>query len=204
MRVLLALLLASLSVKAFAYGIGISTFPLAPETKFVSAEFTSITSTGGGVGLQARYTHKLNERSTVDGGLGMAGGERSGRLFAGYDYELYPDYQAQPRVSLKGFLENSKEFGVRRNIVGFAPTVSKGFTFWGREAFPYFSLPYGISLNGSNSTYNSTLSANAGITGVFHLHYHGEEKLITANAEAILGLKDSFTGIFTGFSYPLE
>ena len=62
MKILLALVASCLSVTAHAYGIGLSTFPIPPETKFVSAEVTGITSSGGGVGLQARYTQKLNEK----------------------------------------------------------------------------------------------------------------------------------------------
>ena len=191
------------SQQAHAYGTGLSSFPLEVETKLLSAEFTGITSTGGGIGMQARYTQKLNEKGTVDAGLGISGGERSARLFAGYDYELFPDYEIQPRTSIKAFIENSKEFSARRNIIGFAPTVSKGFSFWGKEAFPYISLPYGISLNGNSSTYNTTLSANIGISGVIPADV-GPDKQLTANAEAIIGVKDSFSGVFFGVAYPIE
>lgn len=189
---------------AHAYGMGISSFPLEEEKKVISTEVTGIVSNGGGVGLQARYTQKLNQDSTVDAGLGISGGERSARLFAGYDYQIIPDYESQPRTSLKAFIENSKEFGARRNILGLAPTVSKGFVFWDHEAFPYVSLPYGISLEGKQNSYKTTLSANIGISGVIPGDYLSSTKPITANAEAIIGLKDSFSGVFVGFGYPIE
>lgn len=192
-----------LGQKAHAYGTGISTFPLEAETKFVSAEFTGITSAGGGIGMQTRYTQKLNETGTIDAGLGISGGERSARLFAGYDYMLFPDYDNQPRTSIKAFVENSKEFNARRNILGIAPTVSKGFSFWGKEAFPYLSLPYGISLDGRNNSYNTTLSANLGISGIIPADV-GPDKQLTANAEAIISLKNSFSGVFVGVAYPIE
>ncbi len=204
MKLFALLISISFSAIAHAYGIGLSSFPLPAETKLISAEFTGITSVGGGIGLQTRYTQKINEKNTIDVGLGMAGGERSGRLFAGYDIELYPDYQTQPRVSIKTYLENSKEFSSRKNIIGVAPSISKGFTFWGKEAFPYFSLPYGISLDGGNKTYNSVLSANFGISGVLPVDIGPEDKQLTANAEAIIGLKDSFSGLFFGVAYPIE
>ena len=188
---------------AFGYGMGISTFPLQENQKVLSAEVTGIVRNGSGIGLQARYTQKINTVSAVDAGVGIAGGERSARLFAGYDYELFPDYDMQPRTSLKGFIENSKEFGARRNILGVAPTVSKGFSFWGQEAFPYLSLPYGISLDGKKNAYETTLSANIGISGTVSSEYTMVSKPVTANAEIIVGLKDSFTGVFFGLGYPL-
>lgn len=190
------------ATNAFAYGTGISTFPLEVEKKFISAEVTGVTSTGGGLGLQTRFTSKLNEKTTFDAGLGISGGERSARLFAGYDYELFPDYQSQPRTSLKAFFENSKEFGVSRNIIGLAPTFSKGFSFWGHEAFPYLSIPLGISLNGQSNTYATTISANLGIAGMLPIQT-GSKKL-TASAEAVIGLKDSYSGVFMGLAYPIE
>lgn len=192
-----------LSGKVFAYGMGLSTHPLEVEKKLISAEFTGITSSGGGMGLQARYTQKLDTKGTIDAGLGLSGGERSARLFAGYDYELFPDYQSQPRFSLKAFVENSKEFNDRKNILGIAPTFSKAFTFWEKEAFPYISFPYGISLNGNSNVYKTTLSANIGVSGFLALDV-GPNKQLTANAEAIIGLKNSFTGAFFGVAYPIE
>ena len=192
------------STAAFGYGMGISTFPLQEDKKVLSAEVTGIVHNGSGVGLQARYTQKLTPTSIVDAGVGIAGGERSARLFAGYDYELFPDYDKQPRTSLKAFVENSKEFGTRRNIIGVAPTVSKGFDFWGHEAFPYLAIPYGISLDGKRNAYETTLSANLGISGTISPEYSMTSKPVTANAEVIVGLKDSFSGVFVGFGYPLE
>lgn len=192
------------SSAAFGYGMGISTFPLEQDKKVLSAEVTGIVSDGGGLGLQARYTQKLNEVSAVDAGLGISGGERSARLFAGYDYQLFPDYDTQPRTSIKAFIENSKEFGTRKNILGIAPTVSKGLSFWGNEAFPYLSLPYGISLDGKRNQYQTTFSANIGISGVISSDYLATNRPVTANAEMIIGIKDSFTAVFFGLGYPVE
>jgi hypothetical protein len=198
-----ALSLGIAGQRAYAYGIGLSSFPLESEAKLLSAELTGITSTGGGVGMQLRYTHKLDEKGTMDAGLGVSGGEHSARLFAGYDFEILPDYENQPRSSIKAFVENSKEFKDRRNILGLAPTFSKGFSFWEKEAFPYISFPYAVSLNGSNNSYNTTLSANVGVSGIIP-NDSGANKQLTASAEAIFGLKDSFTGLFLGVAYPIE
>ena len=185
----------------WAYGTGISTFPLSVDNKLISAELTGITSRGGGVGVQTRFTQKINEQSTVDAGLGLGGGERSARLFAGYDYEILPDVEYQPKTSLKAFIENAKEFGVRRNVLGIAPTFSKGLNVSENEIFPFISLPFGISLNNKNNTYATSLSANLGVTG--NIPMEGS-KILTASVEGIIGVKDSFSGAFVSFGYPIE
>lgn len=195
-------LFIGVAMKAQAYGTGMSSYPLSADDKLISAEATGITSAGGGIGLQARFTQRINEKATVDAGLGIGGGERSARLFAGYDHELFPDYESQPRFSLKAFVENSKEYNVRRNILGIAPTISKGFSFWGKEAFPYIAIPYGISLDGTKNSYNTTLSANLGVAGKLPETWSAKE--LTASAELILGVQNSFSGMFVGLSYPIE
>ena len=167
----------------------------------ISAEFTGITSNGGGMGLQTRFTQKLNAQSTVDAGLGIGGGERSARLFAGYDYEILPDYDYQPKTTVKAFVENAKEFGVRRNILGIAPTFSKGLVVAEKEVFPFISLPYGISLSNRDNTYASSFSANLGVTGNIPME---NAKTLTASAEAVIGIKDSYTGAFISIGYPIE
>lgn len=184
----------------FAYGTGVSTMPLEAKKHHVSTEFTGITSTGGGIGFQARYTRKLSKDMTFDGGLGMAGGERSGRLFLGMDYELFPDYRKQPRSSLKLSYENSKEFEVRRNLVTIAPTFSKGFSFWGKEAYPFISFPVGLNLNTDTQTYDNVFSMNVGING--KLPFEGYRH-ITGGLEGIVGLKNNFSGIFASLTWPI-
>ncbi len=196
-----ALILSGFSATAFAYGTGYSSFPLSVEKKMLSTEITGVTSTGGGMGVQARYTQKASEQLSFDAGLGMGSGERSGRVFGNADFEIFPDYMRQPRVAVRAGYEFAKEFGASRNILSVAPMVSKGFAFWGQEAFPFVSLPIGMNLNSDTKTYESTISLNTGING--HLPIEGYQNLI-GSAEIQLGLKDSFTAVLVGLSYPLQ
>jgi hypothetical protein len=197
---ILPLFLTAFSSSLYAYGTGYSSYPLLPESKLVSAELLGVTSTGGGVGIQARYTHKLNQKVTLDGGAGLSAGDRSNRFFISSDYELYPDYMKQPRISVKARFMNSKEFEVRRNVVGLAPTISKGFSFWGHEAFPYLSLPFDLSLDSEKKEYETNFNASFGITG--NLPIEGYRKM-TGFLEGTIGIKDSYTGIFLGVGIPL-
>jgi hypothetical protein len=201
LSLIISLASLTLSGAAFAYGTGVSSFPLQPERGVISAEFTGITSTGGGMGLQTRYSHKIQDKLVLDAGIGMGGGERTNRLFAGADYELFPDYQNQPRISTKFFFENAEEFNTRRNALGFAPTISKGFAFWGEEAYPFFALPVAVNLDSKTNTYATTFNANLGITG--HLPIEGYRHLM-GTLEATLDIKDSYTGFFMGVSYPIN
>lgn len=197
-----ALFSLGLSSQVFAsYGTGYSTYPLMSDKKFFSTEFTGITSTGGGVGAQVRYGQKINSALLIDAGVGISGGERTNRIFAGADYEVFPDYLNQPRVSVKTTITNAEEFGSRRNILSLAPTVSKGFSFWGHEAFPFVSLPLGLSLESGSKTYETISSINLGITGNLPIEQYSH---LTGVAEMIINLKDSYTGLFMGVSFPIE
>ena len=200
-NIVFAFILSGFSASAFAYGTGYSSFPLSVEKKMLSTEITGVTSTGGGMGVQARYTQKASDQLSFDAGLGMGSGERSGRIFGNADFEIFPDYMRQPRVAVRAGYEFAKEFGATRNILSVAPMVSKGFAFWGQEAFPFVSLPIGMNLNSDTKTYESMISLNTGING--HLPIEGYQNLI-GSAEVQLGLKDSFTAILVGLSYPLQ
>lgn len=185
----------------WAYGTGYSSYPLKLRRKLVTAEMAGVMSNGGGLGMQARYTHKALRNMTVDAGIGMGGGERSGRFFIGSDIEILPDYVRQPRVSFKAKFENAKEFGARRNILSVAPTVSKGFSFWGHEGYPFISLPMGISMDQRGGTYQTISALSMGITG--KLPFKGYEAF-KGNFETTFNLKGSQTGVLLGISYPLR
>ena len=201
LRIFSSLIFLMTSASVWAYGTGISTFPLMPEKKLISTEFTGITSNGGGIGLQARYTQKLNSTTVLEAGIGMSGGQFDSRIFGSADFEIFPDYQRQPRVSLKANFENVKEFGLRRNVVGVTPTISKGFNFWGEEGFPFISFPVGLSLDTENQMYRTVISTNIGIVGNLPIEGY---KHWTASVEGIINLKDTYSGIFMGLSYPIN
>ncbi|MEI8346802.1 MAG: hypothetical protein WCG27_05005 [Pseudomonadota bacterium] len=186
---------------AWAYGIGQSSLPLPAGKKLISTEASGIVSDGGGVGLQARYVQKLTQPMLFDAGFGVSGGDRSNRLFAGLDYEIFPDYERQPRVSIKTTYENAKEYKYRQNILSIAPTVSKGVSFRGREGFPYIAIPVGLSLENQTKTYQTTAQVNLGLNTPLPL---GDFEKLIAHGEVFLNLKDSFSGALVGLSYPLN
>lgn len=190
-----------ITTNVLALGTGLTSYPMMSGKKLISSEVLGVTSAGGGIGAQVRYTQKVSNKAIFDAGLGISGGEMTNRFFTGVDYEIFPDYYQQPKVSVKTTLELAKEYDVNKTKLSLAPTVSKGFSFWGREAYPYFSMPVGLSLDGDSKTYESTISANLGINGNVPVN---EYRHLQASAELQVGLKDSFTSILVGFSYPLQ
>ena len=201
MKLFLSLALMMSAQIVWAYGTGYSSHPLWTDQHMVSGEMVGVTSQGGGVGLQARYTRKVSKKITLDAGAGLGGGARSNRFFAGGDLELFPDYMQQPRISLRSMIESASEADKRRTILSIAPTVSKGISFWGYEAYPFLALPVGLNLTGKDNTYKTQISASLGITGSLPFE---DLKHLLGNIETQVGLRDSFTAVFLGVSLPLE
>jgi hypothetical protein len=189
-----------MATRAFSYGTGVSTYPWTENQKIITAEMTGITSTGPGVGMQARYTQRVNDKIILDGGAGLGFGERTNRIFVSSDYEIFPDYMNQPRFSLKGTFENAQEFKYRSNRMLVAPTVSKGFNVSGSEIFPYLSLPVGLSLMDVTRKYETIASAAIGASGKLPLENYDN---LYGSTEISVGLKDTFTAVFLGVSYQL-
>ena len=201
MRKILGLIVLFLATSGQAGVIGYSTFPLVNSKNLLSAGLDSVVSSGGGMGINASYTQKINSRLIVDGGLGVSGADQTGsKIFLGADYEIMPDYLEQPRVSMKFRWLNEDQFSYRINRLSAAPTVTKGFSFWGKEAYPYVALPMGVDFNGDTKTYETFMNITTGING--QLPFKGYEK-ITGNVEMSLNLKDSYSTISVGMSIPV-
>lgn len=195
------LLLALISMSVMATTVGLSTHPFAIENRVITTEFDNYTSSGTGMGLTARYYERVNSLLNYDVGFSINEGDRANRLMLGADYELIPDYGRQPRASVKTILETMEFDNERINTVGIAPTLSKGFSFWGKEAFPFVALPYRVSLNDDQGTYDTSLALATGITGRLDI---GGNKDVVGNIEANFNLDNSFSAIVMGVSVPLN
>lgn len=190
-----------LSTAATATTIGVSAHPFTMQKQVVTTEFNNYANNGSGTGMTARYFNRINEIMNIDAGFGITDGERSSRVFMGADFQMIPDYGRQPRVSIKGLLETESFDGDRLNSFGAAPTISKGFAFWGKEAFPFVSLPMKVSLNTNENTYETSTAVAAGITG--RLPIDGYEKLV-GNIETNFSLRNSYSSIVFGLSLPIQ
>ena len=201
MRSVICLISLLMTSQVFAYGVGVLTHPMTMKKRLVHAEFAGLLTNGSGVGLQARYVQRINQKLKFDAGFGFGGGDRSSRFFGSLDYELYPDYAKQPRVSTRLSLSTASEFDKRINTLALTPTASKGFSFWGHEAFPFVAIPTGLSLNSTEQTYEFNAAISAGVTGKIPLK---ALKKMTASAELNLNIANSYTGLFFGLAYPIN
>lgn len=200
LKCLLLVLVFSLPSLSFAYGIGYASYPLQEKQLLLAPEFVGLFSNGAGAGIQGRVTFKPNQPFVVEGGFGVGTGDRPVRIFTGVDYEIFPDYDNQPRVSVKGSYEYAREFKQGINILGVAPTISKGFLFWGHKAYPYFAIPFALGLHDATKTYQSRLNMTVGIAGNIPMQSQGH---LIGNAEMTVSLKDGYGGFLLSVAYPL-
>lgn len=201
MKKLAILMIAMIAQGAFATTIGLSTHPLTMKKQVITTEFNSYLSSGSGAGITAKYFQRVNDNFNFDAGFGVTDGDRANRVFAGADFQIFPDYGRQPRFSVKGLIETMSFEGNRVNSVGAAPTISKGFSFWGKEAFPFLAVPFRIDLNSDKNTYVSSTAMAMGITG--RMPMSGYENLIY-NVEANFSLRNSYQALVFGVSLPIR
>lgn len=200
-RYLIILVFFNLSRFSLGYGIGYSSYPLKTKQRLVSIEMVGLLSSQG-AGISTRYIHKLNENLLLDAGLGLNGERMLGRIFAGLDITLWPDYRQQPKVSLKMMFENNQKFVNKRYLLSAAPTFSKSMSFWGKEGHPFIAFPFGINLEaGTGNQYESFMSIHLGITGSLPIQKFHK---IVLNLEGMIDLKNTTSGMFIGISHPLE
>lgn len=200
-KILLAMTALCLSSGAIASVVGLSTHPFTMNKRVITTEFDTYLSSGAGMGITAKYFQRFDSKLNVEAGVGVSDGDRSNRLFTGADYEIFPDYGRQPRVSAKAILESASFNGDRVNTVGIAPTVSKGFAVYGNEMFPFMALPMSVGLNTDEGTYETSTALAMGITG--RLPIQGYDDLI-GNIETNVNLRNSYTAIVMGVSMPLQ
>lgn len=163
--ILLALILAQTSV--FASVVGISSHPLNPEARVLSAEMTGYMSQRNEMGGGLRYTHEIEEGRLMDFSVAGAQDSRGLMMGAGMDFELLKEDIYQPRVSFKPYIQYQKFENTKNNMIGAAPIIRKGFSTQGVEVFPYLSLPTGMKIDGASDEFKFYSSLTLGASMPF-------------------------------------
>lgn len=200
-KLLLGLITAGVSISSIASTIGVSNHPFLMKKNIISTEFNNYLNDGSGMGLTAKYLRKIDDSLSIDAGFGFTDGERASNFSVGADMQIIPDYGRQPKFSLKAIAETENNDSERINSFGISPTISKGFAFWGKEAFPFVALPMKVSLNANNKEYETSTALALGMTG--RIPFEGVKNLV-GNIEANLSLRNSYSAIVMGVSLPIE
>ena len=197
----LLFILMSLGFSTVILGNTISSYPLGIQKKYVAAEFTSVFSNGQGMGLQAKYIQQVRPELSIEGGFGFSNGDQVYHIFASGNYELYPDFMNQPKISLEGLLVRARKLESSHTKIVMTPLASKGLSFWGKEGFPFIGLPITLDLNNDSMSYNVAYQLSFGATAPMPLP--GYEKLL-ANFKLNMNIKNASSEISLGFSHPLD
>lgn len=201
MKILLALCIATVSSLSMAATVGVSTHPFVSTDQAITTEFNSFHDYGSGIGITGRYFKSLNENVNLDVGIGIATEDRPVSLFAAADYMLYPDYNNQPRISIKSGIESVQIEDERWNIIGAAPTISKSIVVNGYELFPFASIPLRLGLNSDTEEYKIFPEFSFGTTaGGFSI---GEYNNLIGSFEVGFDLSNGGSSVTAGLTYPL-
>lgn len=155
------------SFSAFGSVIGVSTHPMNEEGRLLSAEVTGYMSQRNEMGAGLRYTQEVSDDRILD--FTASGGQDSRGLTVGggMDFTLLREDISQPRLSIKPYLQYQKFESESANLLGFAPTMRKGFSAGGKEFFPYLAIPTGIKVDSATDEFDTYASLTLGASMPF-------------------------------------
>lgn len=185
----------------WALGEGLSSYPIPEDQALLTTELTNFVNNGQGMGIQARYTRKINTLLQVDAGLGFSDGEHQNRIFVASNYELFPDYGHQPKVLIRGLLENGRELRSRRTTLGLGPLFTKEIKSTEASFHPFLGVPIGLALDQNSRSYQIRAHLSLGLTG--KIPFIGMENLLY-NFEGNINVQNSYSMLYCGISYPLN
>lgn len=184
---------------ALASNIGLSTHPLEVDKQVFKSELSNSFSEGQGNGIELSYLYVLTKEASVDAGIEVSDGDQSSKLYVASTYEFFPDYDNQPRMTVKGAFERSRLDGDGQSSFMFAPTLSKGMSAWGQEIFPYVAVPlrFIFTGTGNNTRFGSafTIGASTPINGL------SSTTSVLANIETTINLRNSMSAIALGIGF---
>lgn len=187
----ISILFFLISIPAYASIVGVTTHPLGDEARVLSAEMTGYMSQRNEMGAGVRYTQGF-DGNLLD--VTAAGGQssRSMILGAGMDFEILREDMNQPRVSMKPFVQQMNFERESSTIIGAAPSLRKGTSVFGKEFFPYLSLPNGIKLDGESQelVFQSSLTVGASMA----LPRSQERLVLSIEANKDLGASSDYVG----------
>ncbi len=189
-------LLSLFSSSLLASNVGVSSIPLHEYKNMFSLEYNQQLRGSTNPGMQVQYLHSATKKIGFDAGLRISKGDYLG-FVAGATYEVLPDYNNQPRFSLRAFYERDNWNGADFNNFGMSPTVSKGLNFNSVHLYPFLALPTKISIFEDSDEVNLASSLAIGLNGKIP---NSKFKNIQAYLEANINLKNTVSNLSLGGS----
>lgn len=182
-----------LSFRSYASVVGISTHPMNEEGRVLSAEVTGYMSQRNEMGAGLRYTQEIDRNRIFD--VTASGGQdsRGMTLGTGMDITLLREDVSQPRVSLKPYVQFQKFESVSSTLIGFAPTVRKGFSINGQEVFPYLAIPSGMKIDSDTEEFDFYSSMTLGASMPFP-GAQNEQILLSLEGNKNMGSSSDYIG----------
>jgi hypothetical protein len=169
---------------------------VSPDRSVLGIEPEAVLTSGGGVGMNLRYTHGLSESSNLTGIVGTGSGPRGFRLGAAMTFDVFPDAASQPGVGFgaQGLLVQLTQ-AAALELTGF-PYIHKRFPASEAQRViamePFLALPIGLGL--TQGSYRMITSLSIG-----SLFEHNEH--FKSIVELTMGLSGSETILSGGVSY---
>lgn len=182
-----------LSLSSFASVVGISTHPLNEKGRVLSAEVTGYMSQRNEMGAGLRYTQETSTGKIFD--VTASGGQdsRGMTLGGGVDFTILREDVSQPRVSVKPYMQFQKFESESSTLVGFAPTIRKGFSANGQEFFPYLAIPSGMKIDSETDEFVFYSSLTVGASMPFP-GAQNEQILLSLEGNRNMGSSSDYIG----------
>ncbi|MBF0298542.1 MAG: hypothetical protein HQK51_07470 [Oligoflexia bacterium] len=188
-----------INTSAFAYGLGLSAYPLSNVSKrgIITTELTEFLSDETGVGLQARYLRKINPSLALEANGGVSNTNRSKRIGLAANFDVY---NIGPHFLLRPYYERANEFFTVKHIFGVSPILTLSYAQEPLIGYPFVSLPISAALDSDTHSYEMRYVLSAGINRKFF--FYPDNKMLL-NLEVNINLKNSLSAFFIGVSTQL-
>ncbi len=192
----LLIALCTLSTSLLASNVGVSSLPLHEYKNMFSLEYNQQLSGSTNPGMQVQYLYSATKKIGFDAALRISKNDYLG-FVAGATYEVLPDYNKQPRFSLRAFYERENWDGADFNNFGISPTTSKGFNFNSIHLYPFAAAPTKISIYEDSDDVRLASSLAFGVNGKIP---NSRYQNIQAHIEANINLKNTISNLSLGAS----
>lgn len=143
-------------------------------------------TSGAGLGVNARYTHGINDLMNAYGILGTGGGPRQFRFGGGVTLDFFPDFEGQPGIGVAGQAVYYRLGGdVGQLQLTAIPYIHKSFLTGQdkNEVEPFIAFPLGVGLTSGDTIGLANVVVGSLFRTMEKIHYVLELGIAVNNTE---------------------